>query len=162
MTKLVSSIGQVIQNIIDYPTFVEALPELKDRLAMHRAWYAYKVEDHWHFGNSKVIGYAGLSPEAYLSEDHDGRQTEATLQKWFTEVGPEDPLHDELWDELSEFLAGYGKNPSKLARINIPLSEVQIDEGGNTNALRDLIVEVSKSLAPEQINVVRKRLKDLL
>lgn len=162
MTRLVSSVDQVIQNIIDYPTFVETSPELKDRLAMHRAWYAYKVEDHWHFGSSKIIGYAGLSPEAYLSEDHDGRQTEATLQKWFMEVGPENPLHDELWEKLSEFLAEYGKNPSKLARINIPLSEVQVEDGSNTNALCNLIVEVSKGLTPEQIKAVRKRLKALL
>jgi len=162
MTKLVSSMDQVKQNIIDYPNFIETSAQLKDRLAMHRAWYAYKVDDHWHFGNSKIIGYADLSPRAYLSEEHDGRQTEATLQKWFIEVDPEDPLYDELWDKLSEFLAGYGKNPSKLARINIPLSEIQIEEGDNTKALCNLIVEVSKGLAPKQIKAVRKRLKALL
>ncbi len=162
MTTLASSLDQVIQNIIAYPAFVETKPELKDRLAMHRAWYAYKVGDQWHFGNSKIIGYADLTPKAYLAGDHDGRQTETNLQKWFTEISPEDPLYDELWEKLSEFLAGYGKNPSKLARINLPRAVVQAKDGANKDALCNLIVEVAKNLRPEQIKSVRKRLKSLL
>ncbi|MEX0970200.1 MAG: hypothetical protein WD046_07140 [Paracoccaceae bacterium] len=162
MTKLASSFDQVIKNIKNYPAFIGESSDIKDRLAMNRAWYAHNVGDQWHFGSSKIIGYANLTPEAYLSQDHDGRQTEATLQKWFIEVGPEHPMYKELWENLSEFLAGYGKNPSKLARINIPISEIQIEEGENTHALCNLIVEVAKGLAHEQIKAVRNRLKALL
>ena len=162
MTRLDSSLDQVIQNIIEYPAFVEASQDLTGRLAMHRAWYACKVGDIWHFGSSKIIGYSGLTPDAYLSGGHDGRQTEATLQKWFIEVGSEDPLYDELWENLSEFLTNYGKNPSKLARINIPLSELHVEDGTNADALCNLIIEVAKGLNSEEIRGIRKRLKNLL
>lgn len=162
MTRLATSFEQVTQNIIDYPNFVDASPDLVDRLAMHRAWYAYKVGNSWHFGSSKIVGYADLTPDAYLTEDHDGRQTEATLQKWFVEVGTGHPLYEELWENLSQFLAGYGKNPSKLARINIPISKVQADGGRNTEALINLIIEVAKGLDSEGVRTIRKRLKALL
>tara|TARA_R110002072_G_scaffold120764_6_gene254120 strand:+ start:1384 stop:1773 length:390 start_codon:yes stop_codon:yes gene_type:complete len=129
---------------------------------MHRAWYAYKVEGVWHFGSSKIIGYSNMTPLVYLRGGLDGRQTEATLQKWFTEIGPGEPLYGELWEKLSEFLANYGKNPSRLARINIPHSEVPSAAGANTEALCDLIIEVAKGLKSKDIADVRKRLKRLL
>ena len=162
MPKLASSITQVTENIIQYPAFIEASPDLKDRLAMNRAWYAYKVGDNWHFGNSKIIGYQDLTSKAYLSKDHDGRETEKVLQKWFMEIGSEHPLHDELWANLSDFLAGYGKSPSKLARINVVRSEAQNEEGGNADALCNFIVEVAKGLDTEKLKALRKRLKALL
>lgn len=129
---------------------------------MNRAWYAHKVGGQWRFGSSKIIGYANLTPEAYLTEDHDGRQTEAMLQKWFIEVEPEHPLYDELWENLSEFLASYGKNPSKLARINVPLSEVQTEKDRNADALCNLIIEVAKGLDSKGVKNIRKRLKALI
>lgn len=162
MTKLASSFDQVIKNIKNYSAFIEGSPDIKDRLAMNRAWYAHNVGGQWRFGSSKIIGYADLTPEAYLAEDHDGRQTEAALQKWFIEVGPEHPLYDELWESLSEFLAGYGKNPSKLARINVPLSEVRVEDGGNADALCNLIIEVAKGLKSDEVKNIRKRLKALI
>src|SRR6056297_2825518 len=128
MTRLVSSFGPVKQNILGYRDFIDGQPDLHDRLSKHRAWYAIRQNGHWHFGNSKIVGYADLTPETYLSEDHDGRKTEAVLQKWFVEVGPGHPLHDDLWEALGAFLADYGKSPSKLARINVPVSELSTSE----------------------------------
>ena len=162
VTKLAQSFKQVTKNIENYSAFIEGSPDIKDRLAMNRAWYAHRVGGQWRFGSSKIIGYADLTPEAYLTEDHDGRQTEATLQKWFIEVGPEHSLYDELWESLAEFLAGYGKNPSKLARINVPLSEVQVENDGNTDALCNLVIEVAKGLDSERIKSIRNRLKALI
>lgn len=162
MTKLVTSFEQAKQNIINYPEFIEGHPDLHDRLSKHRAWYAIRANGTWHFGNSKIIGYSGLTPEIYLSEDHDGRQTEVALQRWFQEVSPRDPLYDELWEALSEFLDGHDKKPSKLARINVPATEVDSDDEGHVDAVCDLIFEVAKGLDAERIKTVRKRLKTLL
>lgn len=162
MTRLVSSFRTAKENIVHYRAFINGHPDLYDRLSKHRAWYAVKENGRWHFGNSKVIGYSNLTPEAYLSEDHDGRQTEAVLQKWFGEVGPEHPLHDELWEALGGFLADYGKSPSKLARINVPVSEVATSEGDHDDAICNLIIEVARGLDSERIKKVRKHLKALL
>lgn len=162
MTKLVSSFDPVKDNILNYSAFIKDQPDLHDRLSKHRAWYAINDKGSWRFGNSKIIGYADLTPEAYLSEDHDGRQTEATLQKWFVQVEPRDPLHDELWEALAEFLAGYGKKPSKLTRINVPISKVDTDKEIRADAIGELIFEVAKTLDNKRIKAVRKRLKTLV
>ncbi len=162
MTKLVSAFEPARQNIVGYPGFIKDNADLHNRLSKHRAWYAIKENGTWHFGNSKIIGYAGLTPEIYLSEDHDGRQTEVVLQRWFKEVSSSDPLYDELWEALSEFLAGYGKTPSKLARINVPATELNLDDEGQADAICNLIFEVAKGLNAERIKTVRKRLKTLL
>lgn len=162
MTLLVTSFLPVKQNILKYRDFINSHPALRDRLSKHRAWYAIKENGHWYFGNSKIIGYADLTPEIYLSDDHDGRQTEAVLQKWFVEVDSGHPLHDDLWEALAGFLAEYGKSPSKLARINVPVSEVSTSETDRDDAICSLIIEIAKGLDSERIKTVRKQLKALL
>lgn len=161
MTKLISSADAAIRNIHTYDDFVADDPDLINRLSKHRAWYAVRDGNTWRFGNSKIIGYADLTPEKYLSEDHDGRQTEAVLQEWFIEVEPDDPNYDELRESLTNFLDVYGKSPSKLARINVLKDEVVSVTEKNTKALCDLIFEVAKSLDAEEIKELRKRLKKL-
>lgn len=162
MTKLVTTPAKAKENILSYRDFISGDPDLVKSLSQNRAWYAVKDGDAWRFGNSKIIGYDGLTPEGYDPYKLDGRQTEAVLQNWFVEVGLNDPHYDELWDELAEFLDGFDKKPSKLARINVLKSEVRPTEEKRADAICDMIVEVARGLDEERIKGVRKRLKTLL
>src|SRR6056297_2070284 len=107
MAKLVTSADMARDNIRNFRDFIEDNTQLIDRLPYHRAWYAIRDNGTWHFGNSKIIGYTDLTPKAYLAGGHDGRQTERMLQRWFEEVTPGEPLYEELWEALSEFLGEY-------------------------------------------------------
>lgn len=162
MAKRVSSPDQATSNILSYRQFISKDPDLVKNLSQNRAWYAVKDGNAWRFGNSKIIGYDGLTPEEYDPHTLDGRQTEAVLQEWFAEVGPNDPHYKELWDELADFLDSFGKKPSKLARINVLKSEVRPPEEDHADAICELILEVAKGLDGERIKTVRKRLKTLL
>ena len=156
MTKLISSADAAVRNIRTYEDFVDDDPDLINRLSKHRAWYAVRDDNNWRFGNSKIIGYADLTPDKYLSEDHDGRQTEAVLQEWFIEVERGDPNYDDLRESLTNFLDLYGKSPSKPARINVLKNEVTLVAERNTKALCDLIFEVAKRLDADEIKELRK------
>ncbi len=162
MTKLVSTAHAAQKNIQAFRAFIEADERLADRLGYHRAWYAVRDGDGWSLGSSKIVGYAGLTPEQYLAGGHDGRQTEAVLQQWFREVDPTDPLHDELREALTDFLEDYGKTPSRVARINVLREEVTAGDLNHADAVCDLIVEVARGLDPDRIRTVRKRLKSMI
>lgn len=162
MPRLVSTPDQVKKNILSYRDFISRNADIEKNLSHNRAWYAVKDGDVWRFGNSKIIGYYGLMPEEYDPYELDGRQTESVLQEWFAEVGPNEPHYDELWDKLAEFLDGFGKKPSKLARISVLKSEARPPEEDRADAICDLIVEVARGLDEERIKTVRKRLKTLL
>lgn len=133
-----------------------------------RAWYAYRDEEgRWKFGPSKFIGYEGLTAEQYLKLSRtinglDGRKTEAQLQQWHTELDPSSDLYRGLSAQLSDFLAGYGKAPSRKMRISIPKDardERPADSGDRERALMlDLIVAFAKSLQPSEREALRKRL----
>ena len=160
MTRLISSVKAAIENIHAYEKkFVTDNPKLIGRLAMHRAWYAVRdsTDNAWRFGNSKIIGYANLTPDKYVSGGLDGRKTEAILREWFIEVEPGDPNYVELWESLASFLDVYEKSPSKLARVNVLKNEVTpIDEDPTDKRLRG-IVEVL--LRPGQAEFRRKVFK---
>lgn len=162
MVQLISSPAEAQANIISYSDFIEGSTVLLDNLAMNRAWYAVRNGRGWAFGSSKVIGYANMAPSEYKSQELNGRQTENVLQKWFTEVATDNPLHDELWRGLTAFLAGYGKSPSKLARINVLRSEVDVPADVQQDALCNLIFEVAKGLDVDRIKSLRQKLKSLI
>lgn len=162
MAKLVSNPDQAKKNILSYSDFISGDPNLVRNLSQNRAWYAVKHGEAWCFGNSKIIGYDGLTPKGYDPQRLDGRQTESVLQDWFVEVGPNDQYYDELWDQLAEFLDSFDKKPSKLARINILKSDINPPEEDRENIICDLIVEVVRGLDEERIKTVRNRLKALL
>ena len=161
MPNLVTAVNQVEENIANYHEFLKGHVELQDRTSQNRAWYAIKLDGVWTFGNSKIIGYTGLTPDEYLSGVFDGRQTEAVLQKWFTEVGPGNALFDILWKELADYLSQYRKSPSKLARINVLTSELSLSEDEKSNLICDLIVAVAKEFDDETLKNLRKRLNAL-
>lgn len=162
MAKLVSSPNQAVENVRNYRSFIAGSVDLVESLSKNRAWYAIRSGENWVYGSSKIIGYADITPEDYNPRNLDGRQTEAVLQKWFVEVEPNDPNHDELWEGLVDFLAEYGKSPSKLARINVLKAEANSPEDRRLDAICDLIVEVAKGLDAERITMIRKRLKTML
>jgi hypothetical protein len=133
---------------------------LKDRLAMARAWYARKDENgRWLFGPSKFVGYHGFDGATYIeqADDHDGRKTEVQLREWFDEVPKSNPLYTELHTALSEFLAHYGKTPSKSVRISV-LKEAPSEPADATSALMELIVRVADLLSPSQRAELKKRI----
>ena len=161
MTRLISSANAAIENIRAYENFVADNPDLINRLAKHRAWYAVRDGDAWRFGNSKIIGYADITPDKYLSGGLDGRQTEAVLREWFTKVERSDPNYVELRESLARFLEVYKKSPSKLARVNVLKNEVASVTEKNAAAVCDLIFEVAKRLDADEIKELMKRLKKL-
>ncbi len=130
---LVSSAEEAIRNI---HTFNEEIHQPQgewflSRLPFVRAWYAIPLDaNDWRFGPSKFIGYANMNCRAYREvyfEHLDGRQTEKTLGRWFTQVedtGDDDHTYDPdlyamLHDRLSSFVGQFKKKPSKLARISV-------------------------------------------
>jgi len=155
MSQIVSSIHDSLSNIHRFALEVEKSPELQNRLAYVRAWYAHRNKDGgWLFGPSKFVGYKGLDAKEYIdnAKDNDGRRTEAQLDQWFTVVDPPTSLHEELNAALFAFLAKYGKAPSTKTRINI-LKEVfeksvTGDKADANEALVELLATVAKSLPP--------------
>lgn len=134
---------------------------LTHRLAQFRAWYA--VQDHqgnWTFGPSKFIGYVGLNAELYGEAEAmmDGRDTEATLQKWFEEEPEDTSLGRELHAKLAQYLAGFGKKKNSKTRINVLLNAPADGNGDDLEAkVVDLIDAVSKLLSPSGRAKLRKR-----
>jgi hypothetical protein len=166
MVSLASNRRTVTKNILRFADKVRECPGLADRLAAFRAWYAEKDEHgHWHFGPSKVIGYAGLDGDEYLSNARrmDGRKTEKHLQAFFRTVEEDTPLHEELDEALWEFLGEFDKFPSKACRINVASDAYDEHCASDVDSapLIDLIVAVARSLPSSQIKELRKRLKTM-
>lgn len=160
MTSVVASAREAFENIARFASEVSKNDDLRDRLPFARAWYAVRRKDgSWQFGPSKFIGYRGLSAADYVKESQelDGRRTERQLTQWFVTVGPRDPLYDELNEALGDFLEGFGKAPSNLARVNILRDEANQDETIDRTIV-DLVIAVSRRLAPSE----RRRLRAAL
>ena len=124
LTRLLSSANAASENIRAYEKFVADSPDLINRLAMHRAWYAVRDGNAWRFGNSKFIGYADMTPDKYLAGGLDGKKTEKVLQEWFVKVEPDESNYAELRESLERFLKVHDKSPNKQARVNVLKNEV--------------------------------------
>lgn len=134
---------------------LERNPELADRLAYARSWYAIEndTSGSWKFGPSKFVGYEGLDAESYLRLSNvglDGKVTEHQLRRWFVELPTEDELHATLVDGLTDLLARYSKTPSMLMRISVPRDFYERHlEPTDSKALRELLRTVARSLLSE-------------
>ena len=156
------------QNILRFADEVRYCPDLADRLAAFRAWYA--VQDRhgrWRFGPSKFIGYTSLGGKEYISLTNagnlNGRATEERLQAFFRPVNADTTLYEELNAALCDFLAEFHKVPCRSSRINIA-NEAYDDHFANDDNLLpviDLIVAVARSLPSSQVKELRKRLKTM-
>jgi hypothetical protein len=162
MSNIVATPAQVIANIKRFPSELDKSVDLQSRLAYARAWYAHRHENgDWHFGPSKFIGYRNMTAAEYLNEDpRDGRQTERKLATWFAELDEDDPLHDELSDQLTTFLAKYGKAPSTATRISVATDvyDGQRPSGDDDRELADLLIVVARKLSRAE----RIRVRDAL
>ena len=140
--------------------------DLASRLGYARAWYAIGSEDgRWRFGPSKFVGYDGLTAEQYVEFSRrglDGRKTEAQLKEWFEELDPSTELHERLSEQLSAFLAEYGKAPSRKTRISIPREDhnelLGIGQIGGNAPVLELIVAVAETLPRREFVLLRERL----
>ncbi len=126
VSKMVTSLDEVIDNIDKYQKTVRDNDEMRRRVAMVWSWYAVKdqVSGRWKFAPSKFIGYHDPSAKRYLTEsgvegDFDGRITERILSQWFATPDPNSKLASELAEALRSFLAGFGKAPGARARISV-------------------------------------------
>jgi hypothetical protein len=165
MTHIASSDQAVLANIDRFRSELDGSPELQERLAYARAWYAHRdAKGIWRFGPSKFVGYEGLDAKRYIAtaENLNGRRTEAQLRQWFQIVEPNTPLHAELSAALFAFLAKYGKTPSTIMRINVlkPVLDEQpdADQADTNDTLVDLLVAVAKSLPPAHLRTLQTRL----
>jgi hypothetical protein len=171
MLKIVTTPAQALANIIKFEQELQHSPDLQERLAYARAWYACQNKTgKWHFGPSKFVGYEGIDAKTYLrnaEKEADGRRTEAQLQMYFYAIDPTTPLHEELSSALVALLAKYGKSPSTKIRINVirqrrRLTSPEAPTTDDTqNAVVNLMVAVAKTLPTTQFNHLLKQLEDM-
>ena len=168
MSIQISNRRIVAQNVLRFADEVQNCPDLADRLAAFRAWYAVRDKrGHWRFGPSKFIGYAGLDGNEYISLTNrrmlDGRVTEERLQEFFRPVDADTTLYEELHAALCDFLAQYHKLPCRSCRINIANEayDNHFANDDNPSPVIDLIVAVARSLPSSQVRELRKRLKTM-
>ena len=151
----VSTQEDLIKNILAYRSEVAGNEELQERLALHRSWYAcWDDEQGWCFAPSKWAGYRGMTANEYLEKyvQMNGRKTEEHLSILLGK--PKGGTS--LTDELSEFLAIYGKQPSAIARITVVNGNPGSD---NADDLPDLIVRVVRTLSAAQQKHIRQALR---
>ena len=121
-THLVTKVTEAKSNIDRYEAELARSADLQAIMSYARAWHGYRDEDgRWHVGPSKFIGYAANDAAAYVEShrDHDGRQTERVLAKWFEEIQPGQADFDDVTAAVLALLARYGRSPNKLLRVSV-------------------------------------------
>lgn len=113
MPNLVTRLDSALDAIRTLNENLHQHPELADRLGQAHAFYVLDDGDKPLFGFSKFVGYEGLTPEGYLRDykSLDGRNTEHALSKWFEELRFGTPAYEELFEQLTDWLAEFGKRP---------------------------------------------------
>ena len=104
-----------------------------------------------------------MTAAEYVNDDpRDGRQTEKQLQSWFTQLEKADPLYEELSEQLTAFLDGYGKLPSSAIRINVTNdfseSRADVNVDASERTLADLLIAVGQCLTSGERARVRAAL----
>ena len=140
-------------------------PGLAGRLSQAHAFYVLPDENGENrFGFSKFLGYPGLTAEIYLNnyKNLDGRNTEHALKPWFEEVLPGSQSYAELYEELREWLATYGKKPRggevHQVRIMVPserYAKSKSPKAKQNRHLVELLIEVSAMLTPAERSRLR-------
>ena len=142
----------VPNSVLTFPKALNASKELQDRLPYARAWYAVRdSEGDWIFAPSKWAGYLHMNAAAYLGNEQaslDGRKVEKRLQQWYYPLDHQSREYAELYNELAEFMAEYGKQPSAAARISVVNSTTE--DTKENNDLVELLVRVVKGLDSRQ------------
>lgn len=165
MSKLVSTVAQVLENI---RTYNESLELFADLMPFNRAWYAMPARSGWLFGPSKYVGYEDISPEKYLGSQYsaerhgrvdphdasadplDGRITESVLRRWSERIEEGHPQYEEVHTALNELCARFGKKPNTLSRISIVRSEAKMPAPTFSDDLVSFMAAVYRGLTPAQ------------
>lgn len=171
--KLIRSIEEAINNIINFNKLLDAYDANDDRSAMayivnnlasFRAWYCIwsEADERYLFAPSKYIGYLNLTPEIYdelRSTYLDGRKTEKVLSKWFEPLTEYDDLYEELTDELEQVFATHDKIINSKFRLNIIKKEDE-DNLLLQEDLIELIYKVYLSLSEDNRETFKQRISN--
>ena len=142
-------------------------PDLAERLGQAHAYYILERENEKPlFGFSKFVGYKGLSPEEYLSDykSLDGRNTEHALAPWFEELKHGSPAYKKFFEELTEWLAHYGKRPRGGEKQKVRLMVLRPEfcdtdrSEKEDRKLLDLMISVADLLPASQRHELRAAL----
>lgn len=167
MTDLVTTVTDALKAIRHLNESLPNHTELAERLGQAHAYYILERENEKPlFGFSKFVGYAGLSPEKYLKEykSLDGRNTEHALAPWFEELKHGSPTYQKFFEELTEWLAHYGKRPrgGEKQKVRLMVLRPEFSETGNSGKedrrLLDLIISVADLLPARQRHELRAAL----
>lgn len=158
MPNLVTSLDSALAAIKTLNGSLHEHPELAARLGQAHAFYVLEAEDGPSFGFSKFVGYDGLTPDEYLRnyKTLDGRDTEHALSKWFEELRFGSPAYEDLLQELSEWLATFGKRPrggeSQKVRLMVVRPEFReaASDKGEDRRLLQLMLAVADMLPINQ------------
>lgn len=128
MPDYINSVVQAVDNIRRLNVFLTENPNyLQTSVARVRRWYAAWIDGAWQFGFSKFIGYADMTPEAYVENRRNlsGGETEGASPLWTMSIAVSDtsPLHQSLSARLDAFLVGLGRDgPRPDATIRVLLT----------------------------------------
>ena len=172
--QLVTTLGEAAENVRTFAEEVAREPRLQARLSHVHAWYALQQDDRtWLFGPSKFVGYRNNSAKQYLltynlTGGADGRETERRLERWFQFVEPSSRLGKELFRQLGDFLAVWGRAPRKGTRISVATSaldqlpEAQSERFANKTLLARITSDASICGGSPCIKGTRMRVSDIL
>tara|TARA_R110002072_G_scaffold301584_1_gene481644 strand:- start:307 stop:807 length:501 start_codon:yes stop_codon:yes gene_type:complete len=166
MPKLVSKLDSVVAGIKTLNKHVSNNRELANRLGHAHAFYVLEEGSKSLFGFSKFVGYENMSPETYLRDykQLDGRNTELRLSTWFEEVRYGSPAYEELRENLTDWLAQYGKRPregkNQKVRLMVLRPEFRMLKGEpkEDRRLLDLMLAVADILPADQRHELRAAL----
>jgi len=158
MPNLVNKLDSALDAIRKLNENLHEYPELADRLGQAHAFYVLEDGGKPLFGFSKFVGYEGLTPEAYLRDykSLDGRNTEHALSKWFEELRFGTPAYEELFTQLTDWLAEFGKCPrggaSQKVRLMVlrPEFRKSTSKADEDRRLLDLLLAVADLLPANQ------------
>jgi len=158
MPNLVTKLDSALSAIGTLNASLHDHPELADRLGQAHAFYVLENEEKPLFGFSKFVGYDGLTPEDYLRDYKalDGRNTEHALSRWFEELRFGTPAYEELFEQLTEWLAEFGKRPrgGKSQKVRLMVLRPEYREttasNGDDRRLLELMLAVADLLPANQ------------
>ena len=164
MQKLASNLANVLTSIKRLNDSLPNYPDLADRLGHAHAFYVFEQEDDKPlFGFSKFVGYDSLTPEQYLTDykSLDGRNTEQVLSRWFEELRHGSPTYEARFEQLSNWMAQFGKRPRSGGKQQVRLMTVRPEFQQKVNPkiedrrLLDLLMAVADTLSTNQRHILR-------
>ncbi|MDN4493589.1 hypothetical protein [Ureibacillus aquaedulcis] len=118
MEELVTSLEEVVKNVIQFNEDLENHTDIVTQLSMFIHWYYIPTINA--FGPSKYIGYKNMNTEKYdRGKRKTGVDTEKELKEWFVKLSVESEKAQELMEELYKLLEKHDKKVRSNANIHI-------------------------------------------